>query len=77
MLKEPVQQAAVIEGERMLLYVEPNARTMPGKGASFGKEAVLAASERAGEIGAGIGRVRKTFFLASCSKWETDGQSRR
>jgi len=34
----------------------------PGKGASLGKEAVLAASGRAGEVAAGVGRVRRATF---------------
>jgi hypothetical protein len=35
------------------------------KGASLGKEAVLADSGREGEITAGVGRVRKATFSAS------------
>jgi hypothetical protein len=38
----------------------------PVKGASLGKEAVLAASGRVGEVAAGVGRVRKMAFSASC-----------
>ena len=34
-----------------------------GKGAALGKEAVLAASGRVGEVAAGIGRVRKEDFF--------------
>jgi hypothetical protein len=37
-----------------------------GKGASLGKEAVLADSGRVGEVAAGAGRVRKETFSASC-----------
>ena len=36
-----------------------------GKGASLGAEAVLAAAGRAGEISAGVGRVRRAAFSAS------------
>jgi hypothetical protein len=36
MLKTAVQQGRVIEGERTLEYVEPNARMMRGKGAFLG-----------------------------------------
>ena len=34
------------------------------KGASLGKEAVLAASGRAGEVAAGVGRVNKSDFFS-------------
>ena len=34
------------------------------QGASLGKEAVLADSGRAGEVGAGVGRVRSLDFLS-------------
>ena len=37
-----------------------------GKGASLGKEAVLADSGRAGEIAAGVGQVTKATFSAAC-----------
>jgi hypothetical protein len=37
-----------------------------GKDASLGKEAVLADSGRVGEIAAGVGRVRRATFSASC-----------
>jgi hypothetical protein len=37
-----------------------------GKGASMGKEAVLAGSGRAGEVSAGVVRVRRATFSASC-----------
>ena len=37
-----------------------------GKGASLGKEAALAASGRAGEVDAWVGRVRRATFSASC-----------
>jgi hypothetical protein len=35
-----------------------------GKGASLGKEAVLADSGRAGEVAAGVGRVRRVTFFS-------------
>ena len=38
----------------------------PGKGASLGKEAVLAASGRAGEVAAVVGRVRRATFSTFC-----------
>ncbi len=37
-----------------------------GKGASLGKEAVLTDSGRAGEVAAGVDRVRRAAFSASC-----------
>jgi hypothetical protein len=37
-----------------------------GKGASLGKEAVLTDPGRAGEVAAGVGRVRRATFSASC-----------
>jgi len=37
----------------------------PGHGTSMGEEAVLADSGRAGEIAAGVGRVRRTTFLST------------
>jgi len=37
-----------------------------GKGASMGKEAVLAAEGPAGEVATGAWRVRKATFSASC-----------
>ena len=42
-----------------------------GQGASLGEEAVLADSGRAGEVGAGVGRVRSLAFLSilqGCSR---------
>jgi hypothetical protein len=36
-----------------------------GNGASLGKEAVLAASGRVGEVDAGVGRVRRQTFSTS------------
>ena len=39
------------------------------KGASLGKEAVLADSGREGEITAGVGRVRKATFSAACEDY--------
>ena len=49
-------------------YVEDafEARTMPGNSRGLGKEAVLAASGRAGEVIAGVGRVRWAAVSASC-----------
>ena len=49
-------------------YLEDDfdARTKLGKSASQGKEAVLADSGRAGETAAGVGRVKKPAFSASC-----------
>ena len=41
-----------------------------GKGASLGEEAVLADSGRAGEVDAGVGRVRRATFSASCQTHE-------
>jgi hypothetical protein len=48
-------------------YVEDlnDARTMLGKSASLGKEAVLAGSGMVGELVAGVGRVRRVAFSAS------------
>ena len=40
------------------------AAALPGKGASLGKETVLADSGRAGEITARVGRVRRLAFLS-------------
>ncbi len=37
-----------------------------GKGVSLGKEAVLAVSEKAGEIAAGVKRARRTTFSVFC-----------
>ena len=37
-----------------------------GKGASLGEEAVLADSGQAGEVAAGVGRVRRATYSASC-----------
>ena len=37
-----------------------------GKGASLGKEVVLAASGRAGEVDAGAERMRRATFSAFC-----------
>ncbi len=39
-------------------------RPCPRNGASLGEEAVLAASGRAGEVTAGVGRVRSLAFLS-------------
>ncbi len=39
-----------------------------GKGASVGKEAVLAAWGRAGDIAARVGRVRMVTFSTACQK---------
>jgi hypothetical protein len=49
-------------------YVEDfnEPRRCLGKGASLGKEAVLAASGRVGEVAAWVGRVRRATFSASC-----------
>jgi hypothetical protein len=41
-------------------------RPCPRNGASLGGESVLAGSGRAGEVTAGVGRVRSLAFLASC-----------
>ena len=40
------------------------AAALLGKGASLGEEAVLADSGRAGEVAAGVGRVRSLAFLS-------------
>jgi hypothetical protein len=54
--------------EKLVLNVEGlnDARRRTGTGASLGKEAVMAASRRVGEVTAGVERVRRSTFSASC-----------
>ena len=42
-----------------------------GQGASLGEEAVLADSGRAGEVAAGIGRVRRLAYLSILRKYSS------